>query len=716
MCPKLPAVSTLVRKFCSPETGFYHHKITFPLICTAGNSKPGFETCQIFQELPRWNELLWFVKLELRETSPGQLTVAPLPHAKVPQKNSQEVQRAVVCLHWLLSQHRCVVSVEPNRRVLDSYPELFWDALKQSASVRTLRLRDYEFDADTASRFFSAFSGIARFEHIELDDVEFLGHLRDYPCLTDSIGSVASLKTLRLTDLYGMSGAGDTIEALRANPGLTKLTVNADLGADNITGFCTFLSGSASLTELTIVGGILEPACDIRDLFEGLVGNSVLRKLSLKQFCFDLVDITLLSDMLTTNSTLEELAFSSCYWEFFLHWPMEDEEQTQFENAKNRWGLWWRVDPFVNAIKNSASLRRLEFDESHFIDEEMWRLLAAVKERDSFEELRFRSLFRWSSVEFCHIVQNTGASGKVAVDSCCSKSDLFAGAQECVFELNSIRRHSFYDLCPQRLQKLCSVLKSNDNITALELVFRVGTVDEDYALPLANYLGSTTVLKDIHMNFGVTNLAVELIIDGLSKNQSLEKLSIRGWYLYDVDLYIICDWLERSTKLYHLVWICPYARHAVSVLLAKLSARLQHSYTLTNLCVEEFGQNEEKWQEVKSLLHRNASLVERAAHFVLGSRLKICATAFELVSWHPQVLYRVQELASVSTSEAHEKIMDSAQRLNLDFWRLSAIVKEEFVCHEAKGPELQIDRLGLDAWLAVRKFITIADVVDGSQP
>ncbi|KAH9367311.1 hypothetical protein HPB48_021443 [Haemaphysalis longicornis] len=217
------------------------------------------------------------------------------------------------------------------------------------------------------------------------------------------------------------------------------------------------------------------------------------------------------------------------------------------------------------------------------------------------------------------------------------------------------------------------------------------------------------------MNFNATDEAVELIFDGLSKNKSLEKVTIIGWYPFDEVVPTIGDWLEQSAKLYHLAWACIFWPPTVSVLLCELRERLQNSYTLSYFYVDNNGQEEAKLQAVQNLIHRNASFVERAVGFVLGSRLKICATAFELVSWHPLVLYRVQELASVSESEAHEKIRESTQRLNLDFWRLSGIVKEEFVCYAAEGPELQIDQLGLDAWQEVRKFITVADVLDGSE-
>ncbi|KAH9367262.1 hypothetical protein HPB48_013615 [Haemaphysalis longicornis] len=414
----------------------------------------------------------------------------------------------------------------------------------------------------------------------------------------------------------------------------------------------------------------MKPACNIQFLFEGLVVNNVLQKLSFQHFCFELYDSTLLSDMLSVNATLQELLFSSCYWELCTHPPVENEARVQCEKAKDRWGPWWRVDPFVNATKKSTSLRWLEFDEDLFIDEEMWRLLAAVKLNSSFKELCFRSVYRWPAVEFSHIVRDAGCTGKVDVDCFFSKSDQFMGAQGCTAELNSIRKHLFYDLCPERLQDLCVVLKSRDNVVALELTLKVFEVHEDCASFLANYLMSTTVLKEIDMNFHATGKAIALIIGGMSKNESLEKLSIRRWR--DID---------GSLK--------------------NLSQRLRYRYTLTYLRVEEVAEYEAEWQVARNLLNRNASLVEHAAYFALGSSVKICTEAFEQVSWHPLLLYRVQELAAVSASEAREKIRSSLRRLKLDFRRLSGVVKEEFICVEAKETELQIDQLCLNGCQAV---------------
>lgn len=728
VCPELPSVSTLTRKLRSPERWFGRHKITFPLACTDGSTESGFETCQIFHELLPWNKLLWFVKMELKERSPGKLAVVRLPNAIVPGVND-EVHCAVVGLHWLLSQHRCVVSVEPHRRLLENYPQLFWDALKQSASVRCLALKNYEFNDESASLFLSAVSTNACLERIEWDHIEVLGHLARQPCLADWMASAASLKALRLTNIHGMSDAKVFTGALKDSPGLAELTVDAKLAADDLGNFYWSLSGSASLTELTIVGRGLQPDNNIVFLFHGLVANSVLRKLRFQQFCFELADCTLLSDMISANATLQELAFSSCHWPLCTHWPAQNETRVLCDNAKKRWGLWWRVDPFVHAIKNSASLRRLEFDENRFVDAEMGRLLAAVRENDLFEELCFRSLCRRSAIEFCNLVRDAGCTGKVAVDCCFSKCGPFVAPLGGTCELNSIRKHSFYDLCPERLQELGAVLKSSDNITALQLALSVGEVDEYCASFIADYLMSTSVLKEIDMNFDVTGKAVEIIVHGLSKNDSIEKISMRRWL--DMDVSTICDWLERSTKVYHLEWLSFDEHPAVAAflwrlswgtqnryreLLGELSQRLRNSYTLTHLCVEELVQVEAEWKEVKNLLNRNSSLVERAVHFVLGSTLKICATAFEVMSLHPLVLYRLQELLPVTTCEARGIIKASLQRLNLDFWRLSGVVKEEFVCGEAKASEVQIDQLGFDAWQAVRKFLTVADVADSSQP
>ncbi|XP_077564569.1 uncharacterized protein LOC144180037 [Haemaphysalis longicornis] len=225
----------------------------------------------------------------------------------------------------------------------------------------------------------------------------------------------------------------------------------------------------------------------------------------------------------------------------------------RLEDAKRRWGLWWRVDPFVNAIRNSASLRKLHFDTNHFLDAELTRLLQAAQDRNSFRELHFDQLMKW---------------------------------------------------------------------------------------------------------------------------------------------------------------LCIFGRQTANDIIWKLSETLQNSYTLTSLRVDYFCPSNPQWQQVKNIVRRNSALVERAAHFVLGARTRICAAAYETVSWHPLVLRKVATLASVGEEEARQKLTEAEQALQNDFWRLSGVVKEELACENLGHGEVQIDQLGMDAWLTVRKFLNVSDIVD----
>lgn len=315
---------------------------------------------------------------------------------------------------------------------------------------------------------------------------------------------------------------------------------------------------------------------------------------------------------------------------------------------------------FVHAIQNSASLRRLEFDSNHFLDGELLRLLRAVREKVSFRELCFRRFSCLSTAEFSDLVSLTGSAGKVIVTHLYSSSRLFVDSLNQATSLAPTALHSFYDLSSALLGDVCSALATHDSITALCLflddVFDV--VDELSAAFLAAYLASTTALKEIEMRFDATDAALHVILKGVSQNKSLEKLIMKDFILDCADVSTLCAWVTGNHTLYHFECRCFYLGHAKAVLLSELLELLQKNYTLTFARVEKRSQINEEWLAVKQMLDRNSSLVLRAAHFALGSRLKFCASAFELVSWHPLVQARVQETASVSASEARRKVQE----------------------------------------------------------
>lgn len=472
ICPELPSVDTLVRKFRSPVTGFGDHHLTFPIMCTAESGRDANEVCPLFQEIALWNELLAFLNMELIEVAPGRLNAARLPGTNRINVKPQDIQRAAVCVHWLLVEHKCVEAIEPGGRLLENYPQLFIDALARSSSVKSVRLSGHDINVDVAMDLFTRTSKKIQIEELHLDNLEFLGEKRKLQaCLVMWLRNLASLKSLKLTRLYGPWDADLFAYALQFHAGISTLTVDTHLVEGEKRVFSAFLANNTALTELVLVGRGFLGQHEAEYVLEAVGSNSALRKISFHRYNFDVIEATWLSDALVANTTLEEVTFICCYWEFFTHWIYRGEFlRIQLEDAKRRWGLWWRVDPFVNAIRNSPSLRKLHFDTNHFLDAELTRLLEAVHDRSSFRELHFDKLLRSSVGELWSLIENSGASEKVKIGTFFSKSGLFADCLEVFPTWPSIEQHAFYDLSSLHMLNICGALTAHDCISTLHLI------------------------------------------------------------------------------------------------------------------------------------------------------------------------------------------------------------------------------------------------------
>lgn len=718
VCPTLPAPKTLIRKLRSPETGIAGHKITFPIPCADGSRDGDARLCPIFQELALWNELLSFVNVELVEAVSGRLEVVRLRKMAPLGNKRRVVQLALVCLHWLLTQHRCIDSFEPDPRILQDYPRLFCDALKLGKTLKHVRLGDAKYFLGMGAEPFAAICKTRHLEELTCDGLIIPGDRKTLTThMAACIKKSTCLKTLRLTRIWMGLDGGPIVAALRGNSTITKLTVDARLvDPGSFSAFASFLESNAVLIELTLIGKIREAAARLHPVFHALEHNTTLCKLGLQNYNFDMIASTMLSIMLSVNTSLQEVSFDSCCWENCTDWGDKNYNlQMQHAALKAKWGALWRAEVFVHAIENSASLQRLEFDSNHFLDMELLVLLEAVQQKASFCELRFGRVSSLSAAQFAVFVHHTGNASKVTVAHLYSSSKLFA---ECLNEPTTLPPtavNSFYDLNSKNLVVVCLALTIHDSITSLYLFFddAFDTLDESSADFLAAYLASAKALKDLKMCFSVADEALDIILDGMSQNKSLQKLCMKDFLLDHANVTALCGWLAGNHTLYHFECCCFYLGHAKAMLLSELQDLLHKNYTLTFARVEKRSQNNEEWLGVKQMVSRNSSLVVRAADFVLGSRLKFCASAFELVSWHPLVQERVQEIASLSASEARRKVHDAEVRLRAGFWELSGVVDEELRCYNSEDSKLQIDELDYDAWLEVRKFLSVADICDG---
>ncbi|KAL1443495.1 hypothetical protein MTO96_007407 [Rhipicephalus appendiculatus] len=120
------------------------------------------------------------------------------------------------------------------------------------------------------------------------------------------------------------------------------------------------------------------------------------------------------------------------------------------------------------------------------------------------------------------------------------------------------------------------------------------------------------------------------------------------------------------------------------------------------------------WCPIKDIVRRNNSLVTRAAHFVMGTRHKYCATAAELVHSNPGLVEKVQELASIDEGEAASLIKRRLKRLSEldDFMCLAGVVKCSVTCNRRDDGQKQLADLNRDCWLHIRQFLKVSDVLD----
>uniref|UniRef100_A0A224Z0Q0 Protein containing LRR-RI domain n=1 Tax=Rhipicephalus zambeziensis TaxID=60191 RepID=A0A224Z0Q0_9ACAR len=686
--------------------------VPYPTICTHNG---GRRVCRIFEHLTLWNKLLWFATAELREVQPGRLAFV-CQHFPRPMENCQErLEYTYALIHCVLANHRCVISVVVNYEMLQAYPALFRDALRRCTSLEQLHIDTSGLEFDEVGKLIVDVCANCHLRELVCSEGRLLGSGNEVQArFADFLKKSTTLKVLSVTNTSCRSDYKVTLGPLQENSTITSLTIDsACIELDNGASLSKFLSTNSVLVELTVVKQTWHSSCNVGLLFKSLETNRVLQKLSLQQFLFTLADANSMSDALAVNTTLQELDISNIEYTFVQLWlDMDGESDSVVKRAKSA----WRIQPFLNVLRNSVSLRRLLFGHVYFHDHELRSLLTAVKESDSLHQIQFLQVSCSSFCEFVKLVEETDTFDKVAIRHCCSNAALFADTLRKCKSLPFTGTHSFWFLGTSHLREICTALRLHDSITSINLRADrrlLQMFDEQCAESLATYLSSTTVLKELDV--AVNNLYTSvnrIVMAGILANTTLERLGIFNCTLYDSDVRKFAKWIQQSKTLYELS--ASFTTNNVRALfMSELASCLRSSYTLTSLNVADSECSQAHWQVIQGLLSRNSSLVMRATHFAMGSALKRCATAFELISKHPLVYYRLAQ--TMPLDEVRRKLAASKKRLSVDFWQLTGVVKEDLCCHERDDGRLQINELSFDAWMALRKFLKVGDVLDAQQ-
>lgn len=714
---ELPApreLTKMLRSLRSPRT---RTLIRLPLHCRSCWEAPA-QTCPVvLHQLPALNEWLYLLASEVREVAPGRLALFSLESDNTPRAiDDSHLQMAVVLLHCLLTRHRCLQAAEGLHVLLPCYRKIFCDALRNTSSLTSLHLSNCHLTGLVVRSLVAAITSTDLLEELALDSCKFPGGVRATEnALAMYIRKTKALRALTIIYVPLFSDSTQLIESLEKNVSINKLALSVPvLLPEQGEAFRRFLANNNRILELELGSTVHDENVKVHKLFMGMIENSTLQKLSLCSFPLCLFASTWLSLAVAQSTTLLEVELPHCSWELrSLQDPEDPALQKEIGDLTAEMGRKWRVAPLVKALRATSSLRRLTLP-ACFHDWELRKLLIAAGKCASLERLTLDPLVPESLEAFHKALVDTGTTDKVSFRLCHVSPSQFVRALESHGDILRLTRHNFCGLRWQRFLEITSTLQRHDCITTLALRLDVlqGNINEEEASAIATYLSTTKVLKDIHMCFRASKKCAQTVIGGIAKNSTLEKLGIERWFVSKEDIDVLCKWLAASKTVYHLEYLCEdYA--ACKALVMGLEELLVDSYTLTYLRVKEFDDSTfQSLQAAKDFTRRNLSLVECAVHFVLGSTQKRAAEAFEKVSYHPEVAYYVEEATSLSPAAAKQKVREGSRRLRMQFWQLTGVVQDELVCERRSGGHMQIDRLGIDAWLHVRSFLRVTDVLD----
>lgn len=702
-------LTKMLRSLRSPRT---KTRILFPLHCEACQAEPA-QTCPVVvRQLPALNEWLYELTSEIREVAPGKLALFGLRNDTRVRLESGTQRVAVVLVHCLLTRHRCLQVAEGLDVLLTCYRKIFCDALRNSSSLTSLQLTKCELTSPMIQSLVAALTSTDLLEELVLDSCK--SPCRAQPAekaLVSYIAKTKSLRTLSVCFVRLFHDSTALIESLEKNTSIVRLTLSGEvLLPERGETFNRFLIRNSRVLELELVNCSFDNSILLDKLFNAVAENSVLRKLSLRYFHMDVVSSTFFSNAVAQCPTLEEVDLSCCEFEPLQARLGEPERELTMFHMVAQLGREFPVWPFVRALKRTSSLRKLTLD-IPFSDSDTRMLLDAASSCASLETLVLNPSV--PAEKFFQAVVETGTTEKVAFQMHCIPPSEFASVLRDYGNTVRAGRYDFVGLSLEDFHVITATLALHDHVTSLQLDCSCtqDDISPEDASTMAAYLSSTTALKDFYLKFYVSEEVAHTLVEGIAGNSTLEKLGIEDWSVSREDINVLCEWLAASKTVYQLVYLCD-DQVACRALVEDLEEVLVDSYTLTYFRVMERRDTFDALQATKNMIRRNLSLVECAVEFVLGSADKRAARAFELVSYHPQVSYKVGKAASLRPADVKQKLRESRLRVRMQYWQLAGIVKNELVCHKRSDGQMQIDELGLYALLHLCSFLRVSDVLE----
>lgn len=673
----------------------------FFAVCTETSTQP----CHLVDRFDFWNLFLGEINMELSEEEPGRIGL----HYAPMQKNTQGKRVPYFLLHWLLKHHCCIKTLDIYESSLE-YLQLLCDALHLSCGLeelvlgfsldeqaleivlpevgtmpRTLvglKVFAYEVPAYALDSLGTALQRVLGLASIDLSCMSM--DACDADLLLSEMSACPSLAELSIEDYFLFPREGAALaELVAGSTALRKLILSGAVCSEmkQLERFFKGLASNRSLEELRLHSFNLEkPAMNL--LVEAVVHISTLKILDVDYFDEE-IDGDGLAELVARNTGLRELVFGGCGCE-----------------AKC-------VAAFSRAIRKNTRLQKLQLTLYNMKMQNYKELLTALSCNQSLQKLVLDNVLKNVVVDLCQLVSETRTEGRVKFPVGFEDALEFTCAIKKCSRLTQLAYQPKHDSLPLPRDAFSGLIDCHQ-LQSLTISECHKPIESECFNDLARFLSWTTTLKTAYLSFRTTAESTKALLDAILQNRSLSKLLIRDWTVESSDLQLLCDIIRTKKNLSELHLQLPNCKERMAVLL--LAEHLWSNLNLLNLTVnvDPLYGNLSVQLRIRTAAQRNSSMLRCAVQFVMGSRGRRYADAFEKIFDLPSLVETVQKSANKPEEEAKEMVRSSKRYLDCKFLAVVGVVRDAVVC-EPNG-QVQLDGIGLDNWLRIRRYLRVADI------
>lgn len=677
---------------------FTEAPLTDPSLCTGTESEP----CHVVRQLSLWNEFLGLVRLELREELPGKVSIIPLDNRGIEPNNEHQRHVAFTLVYYLLKDHRCVTAVQfPPWDLSPKYEQLIAAGLRACRLLKTLKLGRYKpLIADITP----AIPFLISLEEFECTLTEGVAGFIEAVC--SLIKKPSSLRVLSLMN-WKMSDTEARLlwESLSQSSTLRSLCINSSCllpGTIEYTrAFADYLENNDTLETLgisTCMDGRLDK---LGSVVNALGRNKTLRNVSLRNFFVENDAATAIESYLPENASLQSFILEHCVWyeeaSGLLHPKYAvDGMDTELD----------RIRPWISTLQNNCSLRELRLKLVAFSQAECSALFAELAQNRTLDNVIFEDLH-------AYCLHRSRSVPGLPIDEVLSRCKQLQGIYVSVPDQNDV---VWFKAALGRLSVFT-------HLTVVKLEFGF-VFDEEIASSVSKYIAQTSVLRELTLDFRKTSITKNsvssswsmTVLKSLQQNGCVRKLVVKTGFLSEEEADILADVIQSSKSIHDFLIDAP--SDSVELLGNCLCTKFSDNFTLISLGfrVRKMRLTRE-WFAVKNVVRRNSGLVTRAAYFVADKdRSRQCVEALEPVAFNPALKEKVCTLASVSEQEASDMVRASLKGLQSmdDFFRATGVVKNRVICEANRSGIKQLTDLHEDAWLCLREYLRVSDVLHTS--